>query len=60
MVIVVTVVMMIMIEGSDDDDSDYGGSDDDDSNQVRVLAGVEFTRRGVARPTNNGGRLCRC
>jgi len=20
---------------------------------------VEFTRRGVARPTNNGGRLCR-
>jgi len=27
--------------------------------KVRVLAGVEFTRRGVARPTNNGGRLCR-
>ena len=41
----------------DGDDSDDGISDD--SEQVRVLAGVEFTRRGVARPTNNGGRLCR-
>jgi hypothetical protein len=27
--------------------------------KIRVLAGVEFTRRGVARATNNGGRLCR-
>ncbi len=24
-----------------------------------MLAGVEFTRRGLARPKNNAGRLCR-
>ena len=41
------------------DDYDHDSSDDGGDWQVRVLAGVEFTRRGVARPTNNGGRLCR-
>ena len=42
-----------------DGDEDADGGDDGDDAKVRVLAGVEFTRRGVARPTNNGGRLCR-
>jgi len=42
-------------------DEPMGGYDRLNKNQsakVRVLAGVEFTRRGLARPVNNAGRLC--
>jgi len=45
----------------------YNRLSDEQKSKIRVLAGVEYTgnhwrgasRRGVARPTNNGGRLCR-
>jgi len=43
-------------------DEPMGGYDRLDKNQtakIRVLAGVEFTRRGLARPDNNAGKLCR-
>jgi len=43
-------------------DEPTGGYDRLDKNQtakIRVLAGVTFTRRGLARPVNNAGRLCR-
>merc|ERR1719347_1330676 len=42
-------------------DEPMGGYDRLTKNQsakVRVLAGVEFTRRGLARPVSNAGKLC--
>lgn len=43
---------------TDEPTGGYGQLDEESRREIRVLAGVEFTRRGVPQPTA-AGRLCR-